>query len=68
MKKLRITDYELYLTKSVMEAIDNTKKVGRAKVYVHKKLDAVRVLAMLDELQWDYPETLFIEVELCRIH
>ena len=51
-----------------MNAIKRLKKKGNSKVYVHDKIDAVRVLAMIDELSWDYPEAMFIEVELCRIH
>ena len=51
-----------------MKAINSLKKKGNSKVYVHDKIDAVRVLSMIDELSWDYPEAMFIEVELCRIH
>ena len=68
MIKIQKRDYDLYLTNELMKAIDSLKKKGNSKVYVHDKIDAVRVLSMIDELSWDYPEAMFIEVELCRIH
>ena len=68
MIKIQKRDYDLYLTNELMKAINSLKKKGNSKVYVHDKIDAVRVLSMIDELSWDYPEAMFIEVELCRIH
>tara|TARA_X000001036_G_scaffold380617_1_gene372114 strand:+ start:498 stop:704 length:207 start_codon:yes stop_codon:yes gene_type:complete len=68
MIKIQKRDYDLYLTNELMKAIDSLKKKGNSKVYVHDKIDAVRILSMIDELSWDYPEAMFIEVELCRIH
>lgn len=68
MIKILKHEYDLYLTNELMNAIKRLKKKGNSKVYVHDKIDAVRVLAMIDELSWDYPEAMFIEVELCRIH
>ena len=68
MIKILKRDYDLYLTNELMKAIDSLKKKGNSKVYVHDKIDAVRILSMIDELSWDYPEAMFIEVELCRIH
>ena len=68
MIKILKHEYDLYLTNELMNAIKSLKKKGNSKVYVHDKIDAVRVLAMIDELSWDYPEAMFIEVELCRIH
>jgi len=68
MIKILKHEYDLYLTNELMNAIKRLKKKGNSKVYVHDKIDAVRVLAMIDELSWDYPEAIFIEVELCRIH
>ena len=68
MIKILKHEYDIYLTNELMNAIKRLKKKGNSKVYVHDKIDAVRVLAMIDELSWDYPEAIFIEVELCRIH
>ena len=68
MIKILKHEYDLYLTNELMNAIKRLKKKGNSKVYVHDKIDAVRVLAMIDELSLDYPEAIIIEVELCRIH
>lgn len=68
MTKVLKNEYDLYLTNELMKAIDRLKKKGNSKVHVHNKIDAVRMLSMIDELCWDYPEAMFIEVELCRIH
>ena len=68
MIKILKHEYDIYLTNELMNAIKRLKKKGNSKVYVHDKIDAVRVLATIDELSWDYPEAIFIEVELCRIH
>jgi hypothetical protein len=68
MIKVLKHEYDLYLTNELMKAIERLKKKGNSKVHVHNKIDAVRMLSMIDELSWDYPEAMFIEVELCRIH
>jgi hypothetical protein len=68
MIKVLKNEYDLYLTNELMKAIERLKKKGNSKVHVHNKIDAVRMLSMIDELCWDYPEAMFIEVELCRIH
>ena len=68
MTKVLKNEYDLYLTNELMKAIERLKKKGNSKVHVHNKIDAVRMLSMIDELCWDYPEAMFIEVELCRIH
>jgi|TARA_A100000164_G_C21222722_1_gene459077 rRNA-processing protein FCF1 len=68
MKQILKRDYDAYLTSTVITGLEELRKKGQAKIYVHKRTDAVKCLAVIEELQWEHPEAIFLEIELCQIH
>lgn len=69
MIKILKKDYDLYLTNLIFAAI---KKVETSKdtaiIPVHTDEDLLRLHLMLNELLFQYPETLHIQVEKFTIH
>jgi hypothetical protein len=67
MRKIRKTEYDLYLSGLVFEALETMRKKGMSTVHVHTHMDAVVITNMLDDLTGDYPEARKIDIELCQI-